>query len=104
MKTKKLSKPITVFILLVFFTLLGTSLFLSGKYINKRLLESNVNNAVDIALLMKNNFKITDAEVTYMKGLSFNEMEVDNINKRFIDVETMFIPLQELTTFILLHH
>lgn len=71
-------------VLFVVFT--GVGLYLGGSYINGKLLNSGKATAMDIALLVKNNFSITDAEVTYMKSLTFNEMEVDPINQRLMDV------------------
>ena len=78
---------LTIFMLAIVFLLIsGTGLFAGSKYIDAKLLKSNVNHATDIALLVKNNFTITDAEVAYMKSLSFNEMEVDPINFRLMNV------------------
>lgn len=73
-------------IMVLFLVLSGIGLFLGSRYISGRLLQSNENTATDIALLVKNNFQITDAEVAYMKTLTFNEMEVDPINMRLMDV------------------
>lgn len=59
---------------------------MGSRYISNKLLIANENMAVDIAQLVKNNFQITDEEVEYMKGLTFNQMEIDAINKRLMDV------------------
>lgn len=59
---------------------------MGSKFISRQLLQANENMAVDIALLVKNNFIITDEEVAYMKSLTFNEMEIDPINLRLMDV------------------
>ncbi len=59
---------------------------MGSRYISNKLLIANENMVVDIAQLVKNNFQITDEEVEYMKGLTFNQMEIDAINKRLMDV------------------
>ena len=64
----------------------GTGLYYGGRYIHNKLLCSGQAMATDIALLVKNNFQMTDAEVAYMKSLTFNEMEADPINRRLMDV------------------
>lgn len=78
---------LTIFMLAIIFLIVsGTGLFAGSKYIDSKLLKSNINHATDIALLVKNNFEITDEEVAYMKSLSFNEMEVDPINFRLMNI------------------
>lgn len=77
---------IIVILMVSFCLFLGVSLTFGYKYVNNNLLESNENTAIDIALLIKNNFTITDEEVSYMKSITFNEMEVDEINKRLMSV------------------
>lgn len=77
---------IIMIITALFIVASGIGLYCGSQYIKSQLLLANENMAVDIAQLVKNNFKITDAEVAYMKTLTFNEMEVDPINKRLMDV------------------
>lgn len=86
---KKKAKSIPWFIITLsalFLLLAGFGLYTAGRYINDNLLQSGEAMATDIALLVKNNFQITDDEVAYMKSLTFNEMEVDPINQRLMDV------------------
>ncbi len=71
---------------MLFLFVAGTGLYCGSRYINRKLLNSGKAMAMDIALLTANNFEITDAEVAYMKSLTFNEMEVDPINRRLMDV------------------
>lgn len=73
-------------ITLIFIIVSGVGLYIGSSYISAQLLKANQNMAIDIALLVKNNFHITDAEVEYMKSLTFNEMEVDPINMRLMNV------------------
>jgi hypothetical protein len=63
----------------------GTGLYFAGRYVSDKLLQSNEATAMDLALLIRNNFRITDEETAYMKTLTFNEMEVDPINRRLMD-------------------
>ena len=84
-KNGKITRLILV-VTLLFFLLAGAGLYAGSHYIGNQLLQANENMAVDFALLVKNNFQITDEEVAYMKSLTFNEMEVDPINKRLMDV------------------
>lgn len=87
MKNKAKSIPWLIVTLSVLFLLIsGSGLYMAGSYIDDNLLQSGEAMATDIALLVKNNFQITDDEVAYMKSLSFNEMEVDPINQRLMDV------------------
>lgn len=72
--------------LFVFFS--AVVLILSSRYIDDKLLESNEKDAMDLAQIVTNNFDISDSEVAYMKTLTFNEMEVDPINRRLLDVGT----------------
>lgn len=85
LKAAKVIRLIAV-IATLFLVVAGTGMYLGGKFISDKMLQSNENTAMDIALLVKNNFEITDEEVTYMKSLTFNEMEVDAINLRLMDV------------------
>lgn len=87
MKRKKWRFTRLVIVLSVLFLLLaGTGLYWGSRFIDDRLLDSAKAMATDISLLVKNNFEITDSEVAYMKTLTFNQMEVDPINKRLMDV------------------
>lgn len=70
----------------LFLVVAGTGMLMGSRYISHKLLQSNQNNAIDVALLVRNNFQITDEEVAHMKSLSFNEMEVDQVNRRLMDV------------------
>lgn len=79
-------KHIVIIFTLIFLMLVGAGLWYGIHYIENKLLASSEAMAIDIALLVKNNFQITDDEVEYMKSLSFNEMETDDINKRLMDV------------------
>lgn len=81
----RLNKSI-ITIVILFFIISGMVLFAGSRYINSRLLQSNENMAIDLALLVKNNFQISDEEVDYMKKLTFNEMEVDPINLRLMNI------------------
>jgi CheY-like chemotaxis protein len=85
---KKISSPshLIVFLSALFLLLAAAGLFFASRYIDRNLLQSGEATATDIALLVKNNFEITDEEVAYMKSLTFNEMEVDPINQRLMDV------------------
>lgn len=65
--------------------IIGVGLYLSSRYIKKQLLLANQNDAVDVATIINNNFPITDDEVTYLKTLSFNEMEQDPLNLRLVN-------------------
>ena len=69
-----------------FLILVGAGLFAGSQFISRQMLLANENTAMDIALLVKNNFSITDEEVSYMKSLTFNEMEVDPVNHRLMDI------------------
>lgn len=70
----------------IFIVIVIISLVAGIRYMDESLLVSNEYLAIDIAELVKNNFQITDNEVAYMKSLTFNEMEVDAINQRLMDV------------------
>lgn len=83
-RTIRLTKIILALVAL-FLVFSGTALYCGIRYVNHQLLLSNENMAVDIAQLVKNNFEISDDEVTYMKSLTFNEMEIDSINRRLMD-------------------
>lgn len=72
------------------------------RYVNHRLLQSNKNMATDIAQLIGNNFQITDEEVAYMKSLSFNDMEIDPINQRLMDVENGLLLTTKISNIYLL--
>lgn len=85
MNNRRIRKLIVV-LSAIYFVVSIVCLLLSMNYINRNLLKSNQNMAVDIAKLVKNNFQITDAEVAYMKSLTFNEMEVAPINLRLMKI------------------
>lgn len=85
-KKKNSLKSITITLTLMFLILTIIGLYVSSKYISNQLLQSNETMAIDIAELVRNNFTITDEEVAYMKSLSFNEMEVDPINLRLMNI------------------
>lgn len=71
---------------IIFVMLGGITLHLSSSYIKNQLLLANENMAIDFAELTRLNFSITDEEFDYMKSISFNEMEVDPINMRLMEV------------------
>ena len=76
-----------ILIISIIFVLLGgITLHLSSSYIKNQLLLANENMAIDFAELTRLNFSITDEEFDYMKSISFNEMEVDPINMRLMEV------------------
>lgn len=85
-KTKNIWKRLILLFCMLFIVLFVVVLHNGFQYVSQKLLQSNENTAIDIALMVKNNFKITDAEVAYMKTLTFNEMETDKINQRLMDV------------------
>ncbi|MDD2971095.1 MAG: response regulator [Lachnospiraceae bacterium] len=87
MKMKKENlKRMIIFLVTIFLLITVVGLTFCTRYIDLKLRESNKNSAVDIAEIVKNNFRITDEEVQYMKSLTFNEMEVDAINMRLMDI------------------
>ncbi|MDD2647519.1 MAG: ATP-binding protein [Eubacteriales bacterium] len=87
MKPKKVNAVRLILLLSALFLIIASlSLYFSTAYINRQLLQSKESAATDIALLVKNNFKITDSEVEYMKSLTFNQMETDAINLRLMEV------------------
>lgn len=86
MNRKITPKKMIIALSALFILFTGVALFFECRYISGKLLQSNEAVATDIALLVKNNFSITDAEVSYMKSLTFNDMETDPINKRLMDV------------------
>ncbi|MDD3362156.1 MAG: ATP-binding protein [Hespellia sp.] len=69
-----------------FLVIAGIGLFFGCRSINENLLTANKNMAQDMVSLVENNFHITDEEAAYMRTLTFNEMEIDPINRRLMDV------------------
>jgi len=87
MKMKKENvKKLIIYMSVLFMMIVILVLGFCTKYIDRKLRQSNIGSAVDMAQLVKNNFQITDAEVAYMKSLTFNEMEKDPINARLMNV------------------
>lgn len=82
-KDRNWGKTVIFLLLLVVF---GRGMYCGFQSVRENVLQSNINSAIDIALMVKNNFQITDAEVSYMESLTFNEMEVDAINLRLMEV------------------
>ncbi|MDD3222647.1 MAG: ATP-binding protein [Lachnospiraceae bacterium] len=72
----------------LFFSIVAGGIILGSRYIDNQMLKSNEEKAMDLALVVEKNLTLTDAEVDYMKTLSFNEMEKDPINHRMTDVGT----------------
>lgn len=70
----------------VFLIVSGICLYYGSNFITRQLLLANQYHAGDLALIVENNFKITDAEVAHMKSLTFNQMEVDPINMRLMNI------------------
>ena len=81
-KIARLIMSVTV----VFMLISGICLYYGSKYITAQLLQANENYACDLAMIVQNNFKITDRDVAYMKKLTFNEMEVDPLNIRLMNI------------------
>lgn len=84
-KAPKIVQMIVIMVV-VFVAIAGIGIYMGSRYISNKILQSNKNSAVNIATVIKNNFQITDAEVAYMKSLTFNEMEVDPLNKRLMNL------------------
>ncbi len=89
MKAVKIIVHYLIIILsVIFIALSAAGLFFGTRYIDNRLLVSNEQRAMDLALIVSKNFHVTDDEVEYMRSLTFNEMEADPVNHRLTDVGT----------------